>query len=147
MSNHLKKITVRAKQLQKKHPRTPWTELISKASRQLKSEGKIGAAKKKSNRQTGSSHKLRDSARSARPPGKRTSKSGAAYYERRKNRSDKPGSLTGVSASTLLAEARRRINTDIDKLVVRKFRAPGKRDKKKIQKTITQKKSQLRKLS
>lgn len=34
--------------------------------------------------------------RSAEAPGKRRSETGRVYYEYRKNRSDKPGSLTGI---------------------------------------------------
>lgn len=37
MSNKLKKITARAKQLKKKHPGAKWTNLIKQASRDLKS--------------------------------------------------------------------------------------------------------------
>lgn len=36
MSNKLKSITTRAKQLKKKHPGTKWTNLIKKAARELK---------------------------------------------------------------------------------------------------------------
>lgn len=46
--------------------------------------------------QTGRSYdSRRDSSRSALPPGKRKSASGSVYYERRKNRSDKPGTMLG----------------------------------------------------
>lgn len=48
-------------------------------------------------RQRGRSNILKDKRRKAMQPGKRTSASGSVYYERRKNRSDKPGSLTGIS--------------------------------------------------
>jgi len=37
----------------------------------------------------------RDNQRDALPPGRRTSKSGNVYYERRRDRSDKPGQLSG----------------------------------------------------
>ena len=39
--------------------------------------------------------------RKAKSPGKRVSASGGVYYERRKNRSDMPGSLTGVNSDIL----------------------------------------------
>ncbi len=64
----------------------------------LKKGKSVGAAKKK-NRQTGTSNKKRDSQRKAKRPGLRTSKSGRKYVERRKNRSDAPGSLTGLKAT------------------------------------------------
>lgn len=47
--------------------------------------------------QTGNSVSFYDKKRKAKAPGKRKSKSGNVYYERRKNRSDKPGSLSGVA--------------------------------------------------
>lgn len=50
----------------------------------------------KSVRQTGTSDKLRDKSRVAKDPGKRETEWGSVYYERRANRSDKPGSLLGM---------------------------------------------------
>jgi hypothetical protein len=47
-------------------------------------------------RQTGTSNKVKDSMRKALAPGKRKSATGKTYTERRANRSDKPGSLTGM---------------------------------------------------
>ena len=58
-----------------------------------------GTKKKDATRQTGTSVKSKDKLRSALPPGKRTTgkgKSKHTYYERRANRSDRPGSLLGV---------------------------------------------------
>jgi hypothetical protein len=49
----------------------------------------------KSDSQTGKSNTAKDLQRSAKAPGKRTSAKGTTYYERRANRSDKPGSLLG----------------------------------------------------
>lgn len=59
--------------------------------------GKKATAKRKvsSTRQTGSSSAAKDRARKALAPGRRVSKSGSVYYERRKNRSDKAGQLMG----------------------------------------------------
>jgi hypothetical protein len=59
--------------------------------------GKKATAKRKASttRQTGSSSTARDRARKALAPGRRVSKTGSVYYERRKNRSDKPGQLAG----------------------------------------------------
>jgi hypothetical protein len=50
----------------------------------------------KRKKQTGSSNIEIDKKKKALAPGKRKSDSGGTYYEYRKNRSDKPGSLTGV---------------------------------------------------
>ncbi len=43
--------------------------------------------------QHGSTNIYRDKRRSAMPSGKRISKAGKVYYEYRKNRTDKPGSM------------------------------------------------------
>lgn len=51
---------------------------------------------KKKPYQTGRSNKTADRQRKARKPGKRKSKSDSTYTERRKNRSDMPGKLTGL---------------------------------------------------
>lgn len=88
-----------AKKVQRAHPRMTWQQAIQAAS---KKHNRVGAVKRKKPktkfRQTGSSNKGADSQRRAKPPGKRRSASGRVYYERRKNRSDKPGLLTGVRA-------------------------------------------------
>ena len=63
--------------------------------------GKKATAKKsmagvrQSTRQTGSSKTTRDLKKRALAPGRRVSAAGNVYYERRKNRSDKPGQLAG----------------------------------------------------
>ena len=61
--------------------------------------GKKATAKRtaSSTRQTGSSSTARDRARKALAPGRRVSRTGRVYYERRKNRSDKPGMLAGYN--------------------------------------------------
>jgi hypothetical protein len=51
---------------------------------------------KKSRYQTGGSSRRRDGKQRAKAPGKRKSKSGKIYIERRRNRSDMPGTLLGV---------------------------------------------------
>lgn len=68
--------------------------------------GKKATAKRKvsSTRQTGSSSAAKDRARKALPPGRRVSKSGSVYYERRKNRSDKAGQLMGGSARSYIED-------------------------------------------
>jgi hypothetical protein len=82
--------------------RKKYTDCV-KAAGKLYREGKLGAAKKavkkaakKIVRQTGSSSTKQDRERKAKPPGKRKAKSGRMYTERRKNRSDLPGRLTGT---------------------------------------------------
>jgi hypothetical protein len=55
----------------------------------------MSAGVRQSTRQTGTSKLTRDLKKKAFPPGRRVSKAGKVYYERRKNRSDKPGQLAG----------------------------------------------------
>lgn len=118
----VQQISRRAKKIRRNGE--PWTDAIKRASKQLKS-GTVGSSgrsskpgkkrksvprKKKSvtsykprkkTHQTGTSSKSRDRMIKAKPPGKRIVKGGNgkkhAYYEYRKNRSDMPGQLTGVS--------------------------------------------------
>ena len=51
---------------------------------------------KPTDRQTGTSNKVKDAKRKALAPGKRKSATGKSYTERRANRSDKQGSLLGI---------------------------------------------------
>lgn len=105
MPTPLQKIIARAKQLRKKHPSAKWTNLVKQAGKDYKS-GKIGATKKQY-RQTGKSSAMHDEMLKAKAPGKRTVKhrggKKTVYYERRKNRSDKPGSLTGIDKSRMVS--------------------------------------------
>jgi hypothetical protein len=55
----------------------------------------MSAGVRQSTRQTGTSKLKRDLNKRALAPGRRISKAGNVYYERRKNRSDKPGQLAG----------------------------------------------------
>lgn len=103
MKTTLQKITAKAKQIRKARPSLKWTDAIKAASKSISGTKKKAAPKKKKavkkldvNRQTGDSNKFYDEAVKAKQPGKRKSATGKIYYERRKNRSDKPGSLTGI---------------------------------------------------
>lgn len=103
MKTTLQKITAKAKQIRKAKPSLAWTDAIKAASKAISGVKKKAAPKKAAkkkkldpNRQNGTSVTFYDKAVKAKAPGKRKSASGNIYYERRKNRSDKPGSLTGV---------------------------------------------------
>jgi len=144
MANNKFKAAVRkAKGLYKTGRYKTFADAVKAAYKKV---GSVGAVKKKY-RQTGTSSKRADSQRKAKRPGKRRSASGNTYTERRKNRSDKPGTLTGVSAATLKGVLKGRINAAIDKAVIGKFHAKKKSDKKKYQKIIVLKKTELRRLS
>lgn len=111
MKSTLQKITDKARQIRRKGEK--WTSAIKRASKMIPSlspskkkhsSRKVGAKKKvKRNRQTGTSSKHYDEMRTAKAPGKRRIKSGHKYHtytERRKNRSDKPGQLTGAGKNS-----------------------------------------------
>lgn len=145
----LSKITARAKQLRKKHPNSKWTSLVKKAGQEYRA-GKLGSSKpaKPKYRQTGSSSKKYDQMRTARPPGPRIPAGGTkvTYTERRKNRSDVPGKLTGMSATTLKSELRNRYKETLGKQLVQRELTKGKLKRRKIQKKITQTKTWLKRL-
>lgn len=99
-ANAITKISARAKQIRRKSPGKSWKACIKEASRDYNG-GKLGAAKKKvskrvKNRQTGKSNRKRDQLFKAKAPGKRRTRHGTTYTERRANRSDKPGQMTGA---------------------------------------------------
>jgi hypothetical protein len=117
----VQQISRKAKQI--RHKGEKWTNAIKRASKELKKKhsGTVGAKtpgpgrssraksvpRKKSSykprkpiHQTGTSSKKIDKRIKAKAPGKRRVKSGKGshyYYEYRKNRSDMPGQMTGLS--------------------------------------------------
>lgn len=68
-------------------------QLVNSIVMKERLSGKTLGAKPAAKKQTGSSNKARDIKRAAKAPGKRKSASGRTYYESRKNRSDRPGTL------------------------------------------------------
>jgi len=121
MPTAIEKIQAKAKALRKSYPNAKWTDLIKKASTDLKKIGSIGATSKKKKatkkaatkkavskrkpkvvkvlKQHGTSAKAYDKRHQALQAGRRISKSGRAYTETRSNRSDK-GVLLGVHKDT-----------------------------------------------
>jgi hypothetical protein len=150
MSNHLKKITARAKQIRKAHPAMKWTNAIKQASREYRG-GSVGAVKKKSaNRQTGTSNKQYDVKRSARPPGARIPRGGSkvTYYERRKNRSDKPGTVTGTkTVSQLKAMMLAKLKEDMGKQLLKKECATSAKAFRSAGQKIIELRKQINKIS
>lgn len=141
-------VFVKAKAYQRNHPRTAWQDCIKAVSGKRKKRKVGSVAKKKKYRQTGSSNRKADRERSARKPGPRIPAGGdhVTYHERRKNRSDVPGMLTGLTTGQLLAAARKKLVVQEDNMVLRKYHATGKRVKKKIQKGIIEVRRKIRKL-
>lgn len=125
----IEQISATAKQIRRKHPGKAWKACIQEASaiyRRSPAGKKIAGVKKKPDkrkikprqrgkpdikRQTGESSIPHDKRMSAKQPGLRKSTAGNWYYERRKNRSDKPGSLTGVGVYA--ASAMQRLQKEI----------------------------------
>lgn len=112
-----KAVVKEAAKLRKKNPKLTQAEAVKQAfaisySKQRKGK-KLGAT----SRQTGTSDKLRDKARKAKPPGKRKAGKTAQrkyYYEYRKNRTDKPGKLTGTHKDTKSHNVNIRVVSGID---------------------------------
>jgi hypothetical protein len=120
MPSAIEKIQAKAKALRKSYPNAKWTDLIKKASTDLKKIGSIGATSKKKKatkkaatkkavskrkpkvvkvlKQRGTSAKAYDKRHQALPAGRRISKTGRRYTETRSNRSDK-GVLLGIPKS------------------------------------------------
>jgi len=117
MPTAIEKIQAKAKALRKSYPNAKWTDLIKKASTELKKIGSIGATSKKKKatkkaatkkavskrkpkvvkvlKQHGTSARAYDKRHQALQAGRRISKSGRPYTETRSNHSDK-GVLLGV---------------------------------------------------
>lgn len=116
------------------------------AMAKARAKTKKTAVKKAKVYQTGTSKVLVDKKKKAKSPGKRVSKGGAnqygvskggnVYYERRKNRSDMPGSLTGIGAlkKTALSDCQYKLG----KLHAAKLQETTKRGKAALQKQINE---------
>lgn len=138
--NVLLKIHKRAREIKTKNKNMPYKEAFGIATDQIKK----GVAKKnipvKRIYQT-------DEMKKAKPLGKRKSRSGVTYYERRKNRSDMPGSLTGISNSKIIGEIKERIKGTIGKAYANLIECKTKKDKQYYNKIILENKKKLKKLS
>jgi len=134
----VQQISRKAKQIRKRGEK--WLSAIRRASKML--TGKKSASKK---RRKVSAVKLieRGETRSTRPR--------KVYRVKRSSSGTFKGTtrIAGInkaSLGTLLSEARKRHKEQVDKLVLRKYHAKKKRDKKKIQKKINEHNAALRKL-
>lgn len=122
-----------------------WKNAIKKAGAEYRS-GKIGKVKKKKSYQTGRSNKKADSQRKAKRPGARRSASGKKYTERRKNRSDAPGMLTGITTGTLAAILRRRKRSELANALLRRETATTQKGYNAAKKAVIIKRSELNRL-
>jgi len=90
-------------------------QLVNSIVMKERLNGKSLGAKPVAKKQTGTSNKARDLKRTAKAPGKRKSASGRTYYESRKNRSDRPGTLMGARVLTI--DSGRMTAEEVKKLV------------------------------
>lgn len=130
-----------AKKVQRMHKKWDWQKCIQVASKRHKKSGTTRKKKNKANyRQTGKSNAAVDKRIKARRPGARIPAGGdqVTYYERRKNRSDVPGTLTGVSDATLKSALKDRLKQRLGKKLVKQKLSTKVREKKKLGKEITQ---------
>jgi hypothetical protein len=144
MANNIFK---KAKAYQRKHPRIEWQECIQRVKGKKRKQ--VGTVKKKkSYRQTGTSNKAYDRRVKAKAPGARIPAGGnhVTYYERRKNRSDKPGSLTGMTSSQLKSELRKRLKGELGQNLIKKSLATTKRDRAKWGREATRVRKEYSKL-
>jgi hypothetical protein len=150
-------ISKRAKAIRK--PGQSWQSAIKQASREVmahkpakkkparKKRRKVGATKTAAKyRQTGSSTKHRDKMFRAKAPGKRKSASGKVYYERRKNRSDVPGTLTGISVGAMRSEMKRRTESNLADALLAKEKATSLKQHKAAMKRIYKYRKELKAL-
>lgn len=124
--NALQWINKRVKELQKKSPGRSRKALQKQAGREYR-EGKKSTGKK-------SVAKRKPTVR------KRTARkkvSTATYVA--------PSELSSMSLASLQAAAKRKLNDQLDKAVVRRYHATRKTDKRKISKSINQIKANIRK--
>jgi hypothetical protein len=132
----LKKITARAKQIRKAHPSMKWMSAIKKASVEF-NLNKTGVRNKTKHPRRA---KKKTTMRS-----RRRKVSAIDTVSRTHTDYNKPE--VNISIGGLKTVLRKKLNQALDKKVIRKFHATGKRQKKKIQKEINAVKSELRKLS
>lgn len=141
-TNKFKRAVAKAKALYKTGRYKTFGDAVKSAYKKI---GAVGAVSKK-NRQTGRSSKKADVQRKAKAPGKRKSRTGRKYYERRKNRSDVPGKLTGVSNAQLKSVLKKRLEIKLGEQLVRKHNATSAHSYYAADKMIKQIKSELNKL-
>lgn len=112
-----KAVVKEAAKLRKKNPKLTQAEAVKQAFAISYSKQRKGKKLGSTSRQTGTSDKSRDKARKAKPPGKRKAGKTAQrkyYYEYRKNRTDKPGKLTGTHKDTKSHNVNIRVVSGID---------------------------------
>jgi uncharacterized protein YeeX (DUF496 family) len=126
MSNHLKQITARAKQLRRAHPSMKWIVAIKTASAEYRG-GKRSAPKKKATVR-----------KKAAPKKRRAHKAIAGPTVRRK--------VSGESISGLKSKLKDHYKNQLGKELVKRDLSTKKREKSKLTKKITEIRNHLKKL-
>jgi hypothetical protein len=131
MSNVLKRITARAKQIRKHRPGMVWSDAISKATKQLKSEGVIGTANPQM-----SGHKKRTTKR-------RTTRTKAPRAKRTASPAPPRMQFENESISSLKSRAKKILKDQLGRKLAQKSLATGKRVKKKLGKEASAIRAQI----
>jgi hypothetical protein len=121
---------------------------MKKSAPKKKAAKKAAPKKAAIKKQTGTSNKDRDLQRVAKSPGRRKSEGGSIYYERRKNRSDAPGSLLGIGGVSLnqIGAELYEMEAKINMLKFRKKEARTMTEKKELQTRVNELNTQFKAL-
>jgi hypothetical protein len=119
-----------------------------KAAPKKKAVKKAAPKKAAITKQYGTSNRNRDLQRVAKLPGRRKSEGGSIYNERRKNRSDAPGSLLGIGSVSLnqIGAELYEMEAKINMLKFRKKEARTMTEKKELQTRINELNTQFKAL-
>lgn len=131
MANVLKRITNRAKQLQKQHPRMQWKDLVRMAAKDIRK--KKPAAKKKS------SPRKKKKFRRVSGIGMQSK----THVDKNRNRDV---NISIGSVSSIMSDAKKILNGRLDRLVLKRYKAKkktGKGGKKQLSKDISKVKRQI----
>jgi hypothetical protein len=136
-SSALSKINARVKQLAKKHPGKKRVTLQRQAGAEYKA-GKLGGVKKKKAKKTGARARKRTS---------RTTKKRVGSIRSNADRVDKKNTtITIGSVSSLLSHAKKKLKTEIGVKAADLMTAKSAKQKRKLRKAISEKRSLYNKL-
>lgn len=118
----------KAKQLQRDHPQKykNWQDAVKAAGKSIRKKHKTSRAKKTHRKKT---HRKKTIGRITTK-----SKTHTDYNDNKVNIS-----VGHISVSSNLSQIKKKLGSDIDKLVVKKYHAPTKTARKKIQKQLSKK--------
>lgn len=145
---YLQKQAARVRAIRKANPRIEYIAAVKKAAKELKSEKKKPAKRAPAKRKAVGAYKVieRGETRKTRPTKVvRTVRTASGTFKGTRAVS---GAVSGMgTVSGMMSGLRKMLIQDLGALEAKKFATPLKRDKAKLQKLITAKKAQIRKLS